>query len=333
MIHQSHFTVIDWHSSFLLMLLALLIDHLLGDPVYRFHPVRMIGALLLVLERSLRRIGLDGRGGGVILVLLLSVVVMGTFEVFFLILQSGHWLLGWAWELFIVYSMVALKDLKAHGQRVMVAAKKGDLAQVRLQTGKMVGRDTDRMDMAACKRAVIESFSENLSDGVIAPLLYLLLFGVPGMLLYKIINTLDSMVGYRHGQYLQFGWFSAKLDDLINWIPARLSWLLISGSAFFFPGCSAKKAFQIGWSQNHVLPSPNAGWPQAAAAGALQLKLVGPIWRKGELAHNHWIGHPLDREGATIEDIERISKIINGSTILFGIGFFLLLILLQVRVT
>ena len=332
MIYQPFFSTFDWHFPFFLMLLALALDQMLGDPVYRFHPVRMIGALLQFLERRLRRFGLDGHGGGVILVFLLSVIVMGSYQGIFLLLKQEYWFLGWVWELFIVYSMVALKDLKAHGQRVVVAAKKGRLEQARRQTGKMVGRDTDRMDFAACKRAVIESFSENLSDAVIAPLLFLLLFGVPGMVFYKTINTLDSMVGYRHGKYQHFGRFAARLDDLLNWIPARLTWLLISGTALFCPGCSARKAFHIGWSQRHFLPSPNAGWPQAAAAGSLQLKLVGPLWRKGQLAHNHWIGDPRDREGATTEDIEQMSKIVNGSTILFGIGYFLLLTLHQLWV-
>ena len=307
------------------MILALVIDQLLGDPVYRFHPVRMMGALVLFLEKHMRRFGLDGRGGGALLVLLLCLIFVGSYEVIFLLLKQGHWFLGWAWQLYIVYSLVALKDLKIHGQRVVDAAKKEELEQARHQTGKMVGRDTDHLDMAACKRAVIESFSENLSDGVIAPLLFLLLFGVPGIVFYKTVNTLDSMVAYQHGKYQQFGWFSAKLDDLLNWFPARLCWLLISGTAFFFPSCSAKKALQIGWSQYHVLPSPNAGWPQAAAAGALELKLVGPIWRNGQLAHQHWVGHPHDREGASIEDIEKMSKIVNGSTIIFVIGYFFLM--------
>ena len=139
------------------------------------------------------------------------------------------------------------------------------------------------MDYSASGRAAVESLSENLNDGVIAPLFYFILFGIPGMLVYKVVNTLDSMVGYRNQKYRQFGWASARLDDFLNWIPARLTWLLLSVAALIHPRCSGKSAFKVGWDYHDGVASPNAGWCEATAAGALKVRLCGPIWREGEL--------------------------------------------------
>ncbi|MBF0280138.1 MAG: cobalamin biosynthesis protein CobD [SAR324 cluster bacterium] len=307
-----------------LMMLAVILDLFLGDPVYRYHPVRLIGTCLSFFETQLRRRGMDGQGSGFLLFVLLTLSILAGIEGIFWLLSQWHWLLGWGWHLYIIYSLLALKDLHVHGQRVADAAKQQDLQQARKQAGMMVGRDSKDLDLAGCNRAAIESISENLADGVIGPLFYLILFGVPGMIVFKIVSTMDSMVGYRNSEYIHFGWFGARLDDWLNWIPARLTWLLISGSAFLLPAYSGMKAFHTGWSQHCLLPSPNAGWSQAAAAGALQLKLVGPIWREGKLAHEHWMGDSRDREGANPDDIAKMSRIANLSTFLF-ISLILLL--------
>ncbi len=322
---DSNFFYFDLQAPLTLMCLGIILDYLFGDPVYRYHPIRLIGALLSFFEKKLRSLGLDAQGGGFLLFALLILTVLGSIEGVFGLLSQWHWWLGWGWHLYIVYSMVALKDLCDHGQRVANAANLQDLPQARNQASMMVGRDTTELDLAGCNRATIESISENLADGVIGPLFYLILFGVPGMVVYKIVSTMDSMVGYRNESYRHFGWFGARFDDWLNWIPARLTWLLISGTAFLLPGYSAKKAFQIGWSQSSLLPSPNAGWSQAAAAGALQLKLVGPIWRGGELAHDHWMGAPQDRTGATSDDISKMNRIAIGSTGLFAVISLLLI--------
>lgn len=321
---ESLFAPFSGQSSVSLMVFALLLDALLGDPIYRLHPIRLIGNLLTFFENRLRALGWEAQGGGLLLFLLLNLTTLLVIEGLFGLFNQLHWCLGWLWHLYIAYSMVALKDLCFHGKRVAEATFYENLAHARQQAGRMVGRDTASLDFAGCHRAVIESLSENLADGVIAPLFYLLLFGIPGMVFYKVVNTLDSMVGYQNEKYQQFGAFSARLDDCLNWIPARLTWLLISGAALILPNLSAKKAFHLGLSQNTLLPSPNAGWPQAAAAGALQLKLVGPLWRNGKLAHDHWVGAPQDREGATPEDIAQMIKLAIGSTILFAGGVYLI---------
>ena len=207
------------------------LDLLFGDPVYRLHPVRLIGKLLTCYENRLRKIGLDGKFGGILLVLLLlasSLVIAGSV---FYLLESLHWSLGWLWSVYLGWSFLALADLLQHAKHVATAIKEVDLAEAKRQVGMLVGRDTKQMDLAACGRAAVESVSENLNDGVIAPLFYFCFFGIPGMLFFKVVSTLDSMVGYRNERYQDFGWCGARFDDLLSWIPARLSWLLLSVSA------------------------------------------------------------------------------------------------------
>ena len=292
------------------MMLALILglDLFFGDPVYRLHPVRLIGKLLTWYENRLRKIGLDGKFGGILLVLLLlaSSLVIGWS--FFYLLASLHWSLGWLWSVYLGWSFLALSDLLQHAKQVATAIKEADHAEAKRQVAMLVGRDTKQMDLAACGRATVESVSENLNDGVIAPLCYFCFFGIPGMLFYKVVSTLDSMVGYRNERYQDFGWCGARFDDLLSWIPARLSWLLLSGSATLFPGLSGINALRVGWQDYSKLPSPNAGWCEATAAGALKIKLCGPVWREEKLAHDYWLGSPDDREGATYKDIQLMNK-------------------------
>ena len=292
------------------MMLAMILglDLLFGDPVYRLHPVRLIGKFLTWYESILRQIGLNGKFGGIILVLLLlcSSLVIG-WSIFYL-LASLHWSLSWLWYMYLGWSLLALGDLLKHAKNVAAAIKEDDLAEAKRQVGMLVGRDTKQMDLPACGRAAVESVSENLNDGVIAPVFYFCFFGIPGMLFYKVVSTLDSMVGYRNERYQDFGWCGARFDDLLSWIPARLSWLLLSISAALFPGLSGRNAFRVGWQDYSKLPSPNAGWSEAAAAGALKIKLCGPVWREGKLAHDYWLGSNDDREGATYMDIQLMNK-------------------------
>ena len=295
------------------------LDLIFGDPVYRFHPVRLIGNLLTWYETILRKFGSDGKFGGIILVVLLSCSVLMIFFSIFHILESMHWSLSWLWSLYCGWSFLALRDLLVHAKHVAEAINKDDLHEAKRQVGMLVGRNTKQMDLEACGRATVESVSENLNDGVIAPLFYFCFFGIPGMLVFKIMSTLDSMVGYQNERYQKFGWFAAKLDDILSWIPARISWLLLSGSAVLIPGLSGKTAFKVGWKDHGKLPSPNAGWSEATAAGALKIKICGPIWREGKLAHDYWLGDVNDREGATFQDIYRMNKLALASAI-FCVG-------------
>jgi adenosylcobinamide-phosphate synthase len=295
---------------------AVLADLLSGDPVYRLHPVRLIGQLLTVTERALRSAGLDGRLGGVLLFVALSALSIGAVALVVSIAGAiGPWP-GWIAHTFFVYSFLALGDLLHHVWRVERAASAGDVARARLEVANLVGRDTDRMDEAACRRASIESLGESLTDGFTSALFWYLVGGLPGLTLFKVVSTMDSMVGYKTPRYLYFGWAGARLDDLMNFVPARVTWLLISIAAAIVPGASARQAIAIGWHQHSTLLGPNAGWSEAATAGAIRRRLVGPIWRGGQMVTDVWIGHPDDPPAATREDVWRAAAVCTAAGLL-----------------
>lgn len=309
-----------WSSLFIFLFLCLGVDHLLGDPVYSLHPIRLMGNLLSYIEKQLFTLGFTGYGGGVLLFLALISISLGVVETIHWGLNQIHWSLGWGWYLFVAYSLIALKDLKVHGSRVANATEAQDLPLARQNISMMVGRDTAHLDFSDCNRAAIESISENLVDAVIAPLFYLILFGVPGLVIFKVASTMDSMVGYRNEKYQYFGWLGARLDDVLNFIPARLTWLLISVSAALQPDFNAKKALKMGWTQHTLLLSPNAGWAEATTAGALECRLVGPIWRQGKLSHEAWLGAATDSHEVSGNDIYRMNRLANLCTLLFILG-------------
>lgn len=300
------------------MALALLLDAALGDPPYPWHPVRLMGRALAAGERMLRAAGLGGRFGGFLLFLWLAAVCGG-----------GAWLAGtalraagtrafgpaagegfaFAWALFLAYSLLALGDLAAHGRRIARASAAGDLPAARAAAAMLVGRDTDTMDAAACDRAAVESIAENLVDGVLSPLFWLALMGLPGLVIFKIASTMDSMVGYKNERYLRFGWFGARLDDVMNWIPARLSVPLLSAAAALAPGCSPRACWRAAMDQHALLPGPNKGWSETAAAGALRVRLAGPIRKDGKLVNELWIGPAAAPEGGRPGDVTRMIRL------------------------
>jgi adenosylcobinamide-phosphate synthase len=296
----------------LILIAAVLLDLLLGDPVYPGHPIRLMGRLLALIERGLRRIGLDGYGGGILLFVLLSTICVGVVS--FLVLGAVRIAAvpSWSWgvHLFFLYSMLALGDLLRHVWRVERALERGTLADGREAIARLVGRDTDRMNAGDCRRAAVESLSESLTDGFTSPLFWYVLLGLPGVVLFKVVSTMDSMVGYKTPRYLKFGWCGARLDDVMNWVPARITWLLIALTAATIHGFSMLKALRIGWTQHAILPGPNSGWSEAATAGALQRRIVGPIWLDGELKTDVWIGDPADPPVETRLDLMRAMLLI-----------------------
>lgn len=293
-----------------LLVAAALLDAVLGDPAYRWHPVRLLGASLTAIENRLRAAGADGRVGGCLLFGLLALLWVGGASAALAGAALAHPLAAVALHLFVLYSLLALGDLLAHGRAVERAAAAGDLPAARRAANRLVGRDAERMDAAACRRAAIESLAENLADGVVSPILCYALLGIPGLVLCKVISTMDSMVGYRTPRYLRFGWCGARLDDLLQWLPARASWLLIALAGAALPGCSGRRALLAGWRDHAVLPGPNAGWSEATMAGAIQRRLVGPIWLNGRLVTHTWIGDQHVPPAATARDYRRARAIV-----------------------
>jgi adenosylcobinamide-phosphate synthase len=298
---------------------AVILDLLFGDPVYPLHPIRLMGHTLTLFERGLRRVGSDGYGGGIALFFLLAIVWVGGIVALLVAALMVSWKLELAVEIFLAYSCLALRDLLKHSWAVERSARAGDLAGARVAIARLVGRDTDRMDNAACRRAAIESLSENLTDGFTSAIAWYVVFGLPGLVLFKLVSTMDSMVGNKTPRYLRFGWCGARLDDVMNFIPARLTWILISVVAVFVPWCSAAKALRVGWKQHGILPGPNSGWSEAATAGGIQRKLIGPIWNGGVLVTDVWVGDAGDAAaGEDANDVRRASVLVCATGLVFA---------------
>lgn len=254
---------------------AVLLDILLGDPPWFPHPVRGVGRLALASERlfrSMRILSLRVAGA-----LAASTVLLLT-GVTVLAVSTGAWLLhpaaGLAVSSLLLYFAIAPRDLSDHAMAVCRALEAGDLELARRKVAMMVGRDTDALDGAGVAMAAVESVAENTSDGVTAPLMYGLLFGPVGAWVYKAANTLDSMFGYRNERYREFGWASARLDDLLNYLPARLTVLAVAVAASILrldaPGVIRSVR---ACARRHE--SPNAGYPESAFAGALGVTFGG----------------------------------------------------------
>jgi adenosylcobinamide-phosphate synthase len=297
----------------LALLVAVVIDLILGDPVYAWHPIRLVGATLSFFERALRAAGANGYVGGIVLFVLLAVVWVGGLAGLLVVSARLQPWAGWAVHVFLLYSLIALGDLLRHVRRIEAGVAADDLPRARAAVSALVGRDTDRMDGAACRRAAVESLSENLVDGFTSPLAWYLVGGLPGIVLFKVVSTMDSMVGFKTPRYLQFGWCGARLDDVMNWVPARLTWALIGVVAGVVPGCSAVKAWRMGLEQHATLPGPNSGWSETATAGAIERRLVGPMWNGGRLVTDVWIGDPNDPPLATAEDLRRAVRLVTAT--------------------
>jgi len=283
-----------------LLITAVVLDLVAGDPVYAWHPIRLVGRLLTWMEARFRSAGLDGYAGGVLLFIGLAATSLVVLMVTLLLASVVGRLAVQLVHLLLIYSLLALGDLLHHVWRIENAARRGDVSAARQAVSALVGRDTDRMDEAACRRAAVESLSENLTDGFVSPVCWYIVAGLPGLVVFKVVSTMDSMVGYKTPRYLRFGWCGARLDDVMNYLPARLTWLIIAALGAVLPGYSGRKAWRVGWQQHGLLLGPNSGWSEAATAGAIERRIVGPIWLKGVQVTDLWIGAQGDPPLETI---------------------------------
>lgn len=299
------------------LLLGFLLDLLLGDPRWLPHPIRAIGALIAALEKVLRKIFPKNRSGqlagGVALVILVLVLSGGfTLLVLWLCGKVGLWLQFLA-ETILCFQLLATRSLKGESMKVYKALKAGDLEGARYAVSMIVGRDTQCLDEAGVARAAVETVAENASDGVIAPLIFLAIGGAPLGMVYKAVNTMDSMVGYKNDQYLWFGRCAARLDDVVNFIPARLAGLLMCLGAGF-SGFDAPNALRIFRRDRKNHKSPNSAHTEAAAAGALHIQLGGSNYYFGKLVEKPTIGdadHPVEPL-----DIVRVNRLMYATAFL-----------------
>lgn len=293
------------------------LDLIFGDPRWLYHPVRLIGHLISGTERIIRNClpanKTGERIGGGILVLVVVTVSTGVPAVILSVAYKYFWQLGFALESFWCYQILATKSLKVESDRVYIALKDKGLEAGRKAVSMIVGRDTQNLTEEGVTKAAVETVAENTSDGVIAPLFYMLIGGAVLGFTYKAINTMDSMVGYKNDRYQWFGTAAAKLDDVVNFIPARVSAVLMI-AASYLTGMDGKNAARIFRRDRFNHKSPNSAQTEAVMAGALDVQLAGDAWYFGKLHKKPTIGDPV-REMELL-DIRRSHKLLYGTAML-----------------
>lgn len=302
---------------------AMLMDLLIGDPKWIPHPVSGIGYLIQFYENKFRRLPINSeRIKGVFFfwatcgtTLFLSLLLLYLMQ-----RLSTYSIIGEILFIFLISQFLALRGLIEAGERVENYLRVDNLDKAREALTALVGRDTDKLQKKEIQKAILESYAENLNDAVIAPLFWLAFFGFPGLVLYKTINTLDSMVGYKNEKYIHFGWFSAKMDDIFNFIPSRVTALLIALATTMYLGVrNGKRSLKWMIKYAHLHPSPNSGYPEAALAGALGVKLLGPAYYQGILINKPYLGEDI---------ISNLSAAISASKRLLYISSFIWIIIL-----
>jgi adenosylcobinamide-phosphate synthase len=293
-------------SHLLALALAVLIDRLIGDPRKLPHPVVGFGKLISYLDDQLNN-GTRKKEKGLIMLILIAALAFFLTSLLIIIAYRIHLYLGIALEAWLISTTIAAKGLKQAANEVAAPLIKGDLEDARIKLSYIVGRDTQNLNEEEITRATVETVAENTSDGVTAPLFFALIGGAPFAMLYRAVNTCDSMVGYKNERYSEFGWASAKCDDLLNWVPSRLTAFVMVFSTK--PGLKRTKleCWKIVKRDARKHPSPNSGWGEAAVAALLGVQLGGVNTYKGVLSNRAQMGDPLMT--LTAEHIEKTNQL------------------------
>ncbi|MGL4107090.1 adenosylcobinamide-phosphate synthase CbiB [Clostridium sp. LP20] len=292
----------------LALTIGFILDLIIGDPHNPFHPVRIIGSLGMKLEALFRRLLHNKLKMAGLFTWLILVWI--TFGVTFLVVKGVYLInpmLGIIIEGILIYFCLSSKGLKVEGLKVINILRSGDIDGARKQLSYIVGRDTKSLDEKGITRAVIETVAENMSDGIIAPLCFAAIGGAPLAMAYKAVNTCDSMFGYKNDKYIDFGFVSAKLDDLFNYIPARITGYLVVVSAFIL-SLDYKGSYRVYKRDRYNHTSPNSAHPEAAVAGALGIRLGGANYYFGKLVEKPIIGDNL--KDIEISDLDKTNNIL-----------------------
>lgn len=281
-----------------LCLSALVFDTIIGDPRTKFHPVVLIGNLISFLEKLLLDKSdskQDKRIKGLILLFLaLSIVTTIVCFILFLVRFTNEWVYFFVSALLLSFT-ISPRALKESAQEIIELLSAGKLVKAREKVGWIVGRDTKNLNESEVTRATVETVAESITDGIISPLFYALIGGVPLAFFYRTANTLDSMVGYKNERYQDFGFFSAKFDDVMNFIPARITGLLVVLVAFILPHYNGKNALKMLWRDANKHPSPNGGYSEAPVAGALNVRLGGFNYYFGRKTFRTYMGEQKEK--------------------------------------
>jgi len=286
----------------LTILLAFIIDLFLGDPRFLPHPIRLMGWAIARWEPHFRSRSANMRKGGMVFT---TVMVVATWCLSLILVKAAHAVSPWAGgilEIVMIYFCLATRSLLAAARAVGKDLNSHNLPAARRSVAMIVGRETDRLNEEGVSRAAVETVAENLVDGIVAPLFYAVMGGVPLAMTYKMVNTLDSMIGYKNEHYRDFGRAAARLDDVANWLPARLTVPLVALAATFLNG-RWRSALALARRDGQKHNSPNAGLSEAAFAGALAIRLGGPNRYHGQVVSKPWIGAEFDP--VRREDIDR----------------------------
>lgn len=300
-----------------MMSLAVLADLFIGDPKTKLHPVVLIGMLIGWLEKILLRQSdtpaQKKRKGMVLVCAVLMIIYSISVLIAVLLLSLGPWWFFGGSIFFLVFT-IAPRSLAEAGIEIRECLQAGDMEKARTRVSWVVGRDTDRMDEAEVTRATVETIAENIVDGVISPLFYFFLGGFPMAMMYRAVNTMDSMIAYKNEKYIDFGYAAAKLDDVFNYIPARITALLLIASAAILR-YDWKKSAEIVRRDADKHPSPNGGYPESAVAGALHIRLGGMNYYGGEEHFRAYMGDA--QEVLAGKHIDQTIRLLYVATILF----------------
>ena len=311
------------------LLIALIIDFIFADPDWYPHPVVLMGKVINYLEKKLIAVFNHKLRVRIMGLILAIIVIIGTYLITWQIIRvssSINYYLGFTINIWLLFTTIAIKGLVQAGNGIYQAIINNSLKLARKRLSWIVGRDTDQLRESEIIRATIETLAENTSDGIIAPLFYALLGGAPAAMAYKAVNTLDSMLGYKNQRYLHFGWAAAKIDDLANWIPARITGALFIIAALI-NGYNWEKAFKTIKRDAKKHPSPNAGYPEAAIAGALGVRLGGVNFYHGEKSFRAYLG--VAEVDFNLQQINRTIKLIYWNVGLFLGLYYVLRILIK----
>ncbi len=286
-----------------------ILDLIIGDPAWIFHPVRLIGSLIAFLDQKLYTQAQDEQfGRGVLLASLVTVITTLTVAAIVIGAYLLHPLAGIVIEAVLTCYLLAAKSLRVESMKVYQQLTTGDLEGARKALSMIVGRDTEMLTEEGIVRATVETIAENTSDGVTTPMLYAALGGPAFGFFYKAVNTMDSMIGYKNERYMRFGKAAARLDDVCNFLPARISavWMILA-SALSGRGLDTGEALRIWKRDRNKSVSPNAGQTESVCAGALGLKLLGPAYYFGKKTDKEYIGD--ERKKAEPEDIRKANRL------------------------
>jgi adenosylcobinamide-phosphate synthase len=308
--------------------LAFAADLLFGDPPGLPHPVRMVGFVITKMELACRKYAHSPGSLRIVGIVIASAVSFGVG-------LSTWGLLRWIRRepafaeslvaIYLAYTTLSVRGLDSAGSEVLSHLANHQLDRARSALAMIVGRDTQDLDEPEIVRAVIETVAENTSDGVVAPMFYLALGGVPAALAYKAINTLDSMIGHRSEEYLYLGWAAARLDDLVNFLPARLTAILVAASAWMLR-FSSRNVLLIVRRDARSQPSPNSGYPEAAYAGALQIRLGGTNVYGGRMVRKAYLGDPIRKlETKLFPEVRRLLYTTSVLMLVASLGFDILI--------